>query len=147
MKLLILRKFIYSLYGYFIWKKIKNTETHRKCCYWVFTESVQYTKWGLEFLKEFKEHYEYDSINFIMNEKMKELYELYENKNLVNKVFYITNKQYKYIECFYNVYGDKIPIVFISCDKPYGRNIDKYMNMGNIELKELFKVGVLGILE
>lgn len=132
--------------GYFVWKKIKNEEKNKKTCYWLLSENENYTRWGVELIEDYLEVRNYESINLIVPGIMKEKYLKFENHNNINRVICVSDIQYNGLVCLYNVLGEKLPFELISCNEPQGRNIEKYMNMGNIQIDELFRVGVMGIL-
>lgn len=146
MNLLMCKYFHRMLLGYFVWKKIKCEEKNKKTCYWLLSENEKYIRLGIELIEDYLEVRNYESINLIVPEIMKEKLLKFENQNNINRVICVSDIQYNGLVCLYNVLGERLPLELISCNEPQGRNIEKYMNMGNIQLDELFRVGVMGIL-
>lgn len=144
---ILIKNLLYSLKGYFLWKKMKHQFNCQNDMVWLFTDEELYAKWGIEYLQDYLYSNLNEKVNIVITPEMYGKICSNQNIKLVDNIYYITQKQYKYMENFYNLYGEKLKWILVSCDKPEGRNIKNYMFDSQVELRELFKVGVLGILE
>ncbi len=140
----LLFKLFSGLSGYRVWKKIKNTKLKRDGVLIILDDFEKYGNLLLDNIFECKKCHGYRRIIVCVNSKKAK--ECLSSNACFDDVICLSSVKFNNLCNFYNSNNLLLPIIFASLEKPAGRNLNKYLDLPDTDERQLFRIGVLGII-
>lgn len=147
LKMILLKNLVSAFKGYIYWHKLVKKYPLKNCAVILIpSPNKEYSFYAIKYLNKMLISNHYDKALILSNGKnIEQLVKKFNCKKDIIKIISINKKKVNSLLDFYNANMFDNRFIVASLEEPEGRNMLNYLNVSDIEKKDLFMLAVYNI--